>query len=96
MTGRAEVVVSTVSFSAESLELTFMELPTDVRSIAGSPVAKMTSVIVETQSPAYADQITELRQAAESLVADLLDDWGTATPVADTEEDDDDERGMGE
>lgn len=97
MTDRPQVVVSSIQLSHDSLELGYMVLPTGVRDIAGSPVAMMSSFLLETDSPAYADQIGELRQVAEALVADVLDDWETATPVAmDEQDEDDDDRGMGE
>ena len=95
MTDRTATVVSALSIGADAIEMSVMQLPNDQRDIAGEPVVMMRTVVVGRSNPAYADEIRELVEAAEALAADVLEDWGSATPVVVEDDDDDDDRGMG-
>ena len=89
------LIVRSVGFSEDTIDLGFNVLPFDLRDVAGHQVLQMRTFVLSRKGDAYADEIAALVEAAEALVDDVLDDWPTATPVAEQEEDDDDDRGMG-
>ncbi len=88
--------MSGVQFAPDTIELSFMVTPDDLRSIAGEPVAMMRTVVVGRSSPAYSDEIADLVRAAEALVEDVLDDWPGAPVGIPDEDDEDDDSGMGQ
>lgn len=75
----------------EGVELTFMELPGDVRT--DGALVQTRSIAVRDNSP-YADEILAIRDAVTGLVEDIVEDWPSA-PVYEHEDDDDDAEGMG-
>lgn len=88
------LVVSSVVFSEDGVELAFMAMPGDVRN-EGLLLSSRVLAVARSH-PSYTDEIEELESAARALVADVLEDWDDA-PVgfAGPEEDVDEDAGMG-
>ena len=89
------MLVRNVTFTEDSVDLSFIVLPDDMRTVAGHEVMQMRTMIVSRDGEAYKDEIRDLLLAAEALVDDVLEDWPTATPVGPPEELDED-LGMGQ
>lgn len=73
-----EFVVSNIGFSDDGVELTFMEVPGDVRN--DGRLVRTRNYAVRWDHPSYADELEELRDKARTLVADIDEDW-PAAPV---------------
>lgn len=86
------VHVSNVSLTSEGIELTFMELPGDLRG--DGTLIQTRSIAVTNDSTMYADEVQAIRDAVEALVEELIEDWPT-TPVYEPENSDDEPEGMG-
>lgn len=90
---KAEVVVASVMFSPEGVEVTFMVLPGDVRNEGLLVSSRM--LAVARSHPSYVDEVAELERAAVALVEDVLEDWAGA-PVAQAPDEVDEGLGMGQ
>lgn len=88
--------VSSAIFTSEGVELSFMELPGDVRGQDGS-IIQTRSMAVREDNPAYGDEVRALRDAVTELVEELVEDWPTTDVFAPDldDQDDDDAEGMG-
>lgn len=63
----------------------------DLRDVAGSPVLLTKQLVLDAAHPSFIE-VTELHEAAVDLVADVLQEFRTASKYeAPTEDDDDDE-----
>lgn len=91
-----EFVVSNVGFSQDGIDIACMRLPHDVRG-QGKLLATHSFALAE-DHPDYADQVREIRELVGELVADLFNDFESSPieEVADEDDNEDDERGMGE
>jgi hypothetical protein len=90
------LIVRAVGFNEDSIELSFAVMPDDLRDVAGHHVMQMRTFVLSRSGAAYADEIKDLVQAADALVADVLEDWFEATPVVDDDDELDEELGMGQ
>jgi len=90
------LIVRHVAFSEDSIDVSYLVMPSDHRTIAGHHVMQMRTFVLSRQGEAYKDEIRDLVLAAEALVDDVLDDWPEATPVVADEEELDEDLGMGQ
>lgn len=90
------LIVRGVGFNEDTIDLSFAVMPDDLRDVAGHKVMQMRTFVVARSGDAYQDEIKDLVEAANALVADVLDDWFEATPVAETEDELDEDLGMGQ
>jgi hypothetical protein len=89
----SDVVVSTVSFSPDGLDVQFMVLPDDVRS--GGALIASRSYSIAARHPEYGDDVQDITRAITELVEEVhagFADEPIAQPEPDT---DDDDAGMG-
>lgn len=82
-----------MQFTPEGVEVTFAEGD----SIRKEGALQVVQTINIAPHPDYADEMVDLREKAEALVKDAMEDWHTSTPVDldETEGGDPDEPGMG-
>lgn len=97
---KVQIVVSQVHIADQGLEVSFMQVPTGVRDIAGQPVALINIVQIDLTHPSYGDAVKQLIKDVEALVADVMDDYDGALPFVpyegdDLDHDDEGPSGMG-
>lgn len=95
----SEVVVSSMEFSEEGVQIAYMVVPDDIRDDGRLVVSRM--IAISARQDEVGDDVVLLREAAERLVrvaTTEFDDAEIVEPLADTdgEEDEDESRGMGE
>lgn len=93
----SEYVVSSLEFSEEGVQITYMQIPDDLRDDGRLVASHMIAISVRQDE--VGDDVVLLREAAERLVGNALTEFADAeivTPPADTTDDEDDDRGMGE
>lgn len=85
--------VFTVAFTEMGVEITFTETD-DLRKEGALQVVRTINIAPH---PDYADGMTDLKEKAQDLVKDAMEDWHTSPPVDLSEEagGDPDEPGMG-
>ena len=76
------------------LAITFMELPTDVR-VQGQVVMQR-HVTLAPSHPDYADDIDLLRRQVVKVLRNALEDFHNSEPYDPRNDDEDDDRGLGE
>lgn len=92
----SEVVVSSLEFSEEGVQVQYMTVPDDIRDDGRLVSSHMIAISVRQDE--VGDDVTLLREAAERLVQNALtefEDSEIVEPSADVEDEDDD-RGMGD
>lgn len=90
-----EVVVSSLEFGPDGVQVAYMVMPDDVR--ADGRLVSSHMMAISDLHPEVGDDVVLLREAAERLVKNALVEWPDAeivVPDADDEDEDDDE-GMG-
>lgn len=85
--------VAGVQFADEGISISYMVLPDDVR-LSGALFAQHTLNIAEAH-PNFTDEIDQIRTQLTVLLREALDDFAESDPV-EPDDDEDDERGMGE
>ena len=86
--------VAGIEFADEGIAVTYMRVPEDAR-MKGALFANHT-LHIHAEHPNYADEIDQLRTLVVEILEDALTDFEQSEPVNPDDEDDDDERGMGE
>lgn len=89
-----EIEVYSVTFAAEGLAIEYRELPTDVR-VQGALIASH-QLQLHAGHPDYREDIEKLQNRAVKVLKNALEDFRDSEPYVPDEEDDDDEKGMGE
>lgn len=93
----SEIVVSSVEFTGDGVQVSYMTIPDDLRDDMRLVASHM--IAISTAQDEVGDDVVLLREAAERLVRNALAEWVDAEIVeqqVDDEVDDDDDRGMGE
>ena len=92
---RPTLDVHSISFADSGMAIAFMELPTDVR--VGGRVIQTRQVQLHASHPDYREAIDEILTLVRSTLQSALDDFADSEPFdPQVDDDEDDERGMGE
>lgn len=87
--------IHSISFSPDGVAIAYMDVPTDIR-VNGAVVAQH-QVQISASHPGYRTDILDLIEVARGLLSSALEDFDTTQPfLPEAEDDEDDERGMGE
>lgn len=86
--------ILSIQLDDEGVVVHYTQHPFDVR-VEGQ-VSLQHVARIEASHPDYRDDIEDLVRVARRLLANALEDWETSDPFVPRDEDDDDERGMGE
>lgn len=80
-------VIESIAFTGESVEIAYIRLPVDIRK---NGLAWRHQVSVPAGSD-YDDEIEALTEAAQALLADVLDDEDRAEPIEPMDEEEEEE-----
>ena len=84
-----------VQFDVDNVVVSYMTIPNDVR--VNGMVGLQHQIRMDLGHPDYAEDAATLRQLAGRMLRNALDDFHNSDPFdPDIEDDDDDERGMGD
>ena len=87
--------ITSITFADEGLAVQYIELPDDVR--VDGRVVITPQIQLHKSHPDYRSDIERLHERAVSVVRNALEDFHNTAPyVPETEDDDDNEKGMGE
>lgn len=91
----AEIQINAIAFEPGGVVISYIEIPTDVR-VKGAVVMQH-QVSLSADHPDYAEDISSLHARAVKALKNALEDFHSSEPYTPGEDDDeDDERGMGE
>jgi hypothetical protein len=91
----ARTQIFSVMFDPDSVVMAYMNVPNDVR-VQGM-VGLQHQIRIDLAHPDYAEDAAALQHAARSMLRNVLEDFHNSEPFdPDLEDDDDDERGMGD
>lgn len=92
---RPTLDIHSVSFADSGMAVAFMELPTDVR--VGGRVIQTRQVQLHASHPDYRQSIDEILALVRVALRNALEDFEDSEPFdPEVDDDEDDERGMGE
>lgn len=96
MSRDTRIEISSIMFSDEGFAVQYIELPTDVR-VEGQVICTHT-IQLHAAHPDYREDMERLHDRAVKAVRNALDDFNASEPYErpQADDDDDDERGMGE
>ncbi len=84
-----------LNFDEQSVVVSYMHVPTDVR--VGGQVAVQHQARLDIAHPDYAEDIETLQRLARRMLSNALEDFQNSEPWdPETDDDADDDRGMGE
>lgn len=89
-----EIEVDSVAFHEGAMVIAYMRVPTDVR--ADGALAQQHQLRLSSRHPDYRDDMEELHRKAVKVLKNALEDFEESEPFEPEQQDDDDERGMGE
>lgn len=91
----SHVEIFAVQFDEESAIFNYMHVPTDVR--ANGNVALQHTARLDLVHPDYAEDAETLRRICQRMLNNALDDFNNSEPwVPEDEDEEDDDRGMGD
>lgn len=82
-----EVAISAIAIDEDVVSISYM-MPTDVRD--RGKVVQVHQIQVDRRHKQYRDGVSELVEAAEDLLRDMLGDWDEKEPYTPVRDDDDD------
>jgi len=94
MSSPEQIEVDSVTFQDGALLVSFMRVPTDVR--VGGMVAQHHQVRLDARHPDYREDMEDLHRKAVRVLKNALEDFAESEPYEPSNDDDDDDRGMGE
>lgn len=87
--------IFSLQFDPDSVVMAYMNIPNDVR--VNGMVGLQHQIRIDLAHPDYAEDAATLQHMANRMLRNALDDFHNSEPFdPDLEEDDDDERGMGD
>ena len=81
MTTQTGLVIRSVIFGEDFVELTYMTMPTDVR--AKGALVQSHTITIDANKGDYRQEFDELSEAALALLRDALEDWHSAPALED-------------
>ena len=94
MTSETRLEIFSVAFDVDAVIVGYMHVPTDVR--VGGNVALQHQMRLDIGHPDYAEDADKLRNRARRMVENALEDFHDSEPYNPEDEDDDEDRGMGD